>query len=165
MYELRALGHAWSWFRDEQRTTPHRIGLRTGQVFKLHDDKKLQFQECRYKGYTNEDNTPRNLFCDFSFLEAHVESEERNRKRRRDQVSRKRKKEEKKLKEINKKKKKNVSINKEESKSPILSPSVKLEPIDAPFLLPPLIKKERRNIQKEIFEDKSVGVEDFLINL
>ena len=66
---------------------------------------------------------------------------------------------------INKKKKKKVSIIKEESKSPILSPSVKLEPIDAPFLLPPLIKKERRNIQKEVFEDKRVGVEDFLINL
>ena len=65
---LKALGKAWTWFRDEHRTTPHRIGLRTGQIFNLNEDKKIQFQETRFRGYKNEDGSPKNPFEDMSFL-------------------------------------------------------------------------------------------------
>ena len=41
---LEALGNAWTWFREVHLSVPHRIGLRTGQIFKLNEDKKKQFE-------------------------------------------------------------------------------------------------------------------------
>ena len=180
---LKALGKAWTWFREEHRATPHRIALKTGQIFKLNEDKKIQFQETRFRGYDNEDGSPKNPFEDMSFLEAHLQFQNRNRKRRTDQAARKRKKEDKAKDEKNKKRKKKEKdkeknqkrkkrkkrrkkiIVKDESKSPIRLEPVKLEPIPVPLLLPPVIKKEKRNIQLEVFEDKRVCIEDFLKNL
>ena len=48
---LTALGKAWTWFKTVHNETSHKIALRTGQVFKLNDDRKVQFKFCRYPGY------------------------------------------------------------------------------------------------------------------
>ena len=183
---LRALSEAWIWFREAHRSTPHRIALRTGQIFKLNEDRKVQFQESRFRGYENEDKSPKSPFEDKTFVEAHVEYVRRNSKRRKDQAERKRKREmeakikeqKKKVKKIKKmerkKKGKRISkkkrskkkiIIKEESKSPTLGPAVGNDiPIAVPQP-PPAVNKVKRNIQREAFEDKRVLTEDFLHTL
>ena len=36
---LKALGETWAWFRTRHKNVPYKIALRTGQVFKLNDDR------------------------------------------------------------------------------------------------------------------------------
>ena len=69
--------------------------MRTGQVFKLHDDKLIQFQHCRFRGYVNKDSTPKNPFKDKNFEDAFLEFVERNTQRKEKQKERKRKRQEK----------------------------------------------------------------------
>ena len=174
---LNALSEAWSWFKEEHRSTPFRIGLRTGKIVKLYDDRILQFKETRYRGYENEDKTPKNPFSEMTFAEAHADYVKRNAKRRSDRASRKRKKlekeeDEKRKKELKKnqklkrkrKSKKKIKIE-EESKEPIISPVVKVEPVTVPQFAPLIVKKEKRTFQKEVFEDERVAVDDFLDNM
>ena len=47
---IAALGKAWAWYMIKHKEVPHRIALRTGQVFKLDDDKLKQFSKCSYRG-------------------------------------------------------------------------------------------------------------------
>ena len=183
---LRALSEAWIWFREEHKTTPHRIGLRTGQIFKLNEDRKVQFQGTRYRGYETEDKSPKNPFVEKTFRQAVDEYKKRNLKRRVDQAARKRKKKEKEEKEEQRKRKKKNKENikkapqrrkrkrvkkedikvKEESKEDLPDvPVVKIEPVPDPQRAPLVVIPMKRNIQKEVFEDKRVTIEDFLKNL
>ena len=83
----------------------------------MNDNRKVQFSSTRYRGYNNEDGSPKNPFEDQSFLEAHLEYVKRNQKRRSAQQARKRKKEEELVRENKKKKMKRVVVVKEQSKS------------------------------------------------
>ena len=89
-----------------------KIAFRTGQVFRLNDDRVKQFSQCRFRGYLNEDKTPKNPFTDVSFEEAVKEYTKRNYNRKKTQIARKKKKEEeeekKELKRKLKKKRKSV---------------------------------------------------------
>ena len=91
---LSALGEAWSWYKTNHNTQPIKIAFRTGQVFRLNDDRVKQFSQCRFRGYLNEDKTPKNPFTDVSFEEAVKEYTKRNYNRKKAQIARKKKKEE-----------------------------------------------------------------------
>ena len=183
---LTALGKAWTWFRTVHNETPYRIALRTGQVFKLNDDRKVQFKFCRYRGYINEDFTPKNPFEDKSFEVAFAEFVDRNRTRKENQQERKGKREEKlkieKLKREQKKRKvkKKVGPGRKKKKRgekkmrkaqikceselpaegiPFALPVVKIEPAPQPVV---------NNIvsrQMEVFNDKRADIETFLSTL
>ena len=90
---LTALGTAWAWYRTEHTDVPHKIALRTGQVFKIDNDRKKQFSKCSFRGYVNDDLTPKNPFQDQDFATARIEFVERNILRRRNQQERKKKRE------------------------------------------------------------------------
>ena len=96
---LRALGEAWTWFRKEHTDLPLRIAYRTGQVFELNDNKVKQFEQCRFRGYVNEDKSRKNPFAEKQFQVAMEEYIERNNERREHQKVRRAKKEEKKKQE------------------------------------------------------------------
>ena len=97
------------WFRAVHKETPHKIALRTGQAFKLSDDRKVQLKFCRYRGYINEDFCPKNPFQDKSFEVAFSQFVDRNRTRKGNQQERKRKREEKlKIEKLKKEQKKRV---------------------------------------------------------
>ena len=91
---LSALGEAWSRYKTNHSTQPMKIGFRTGQVFYLNDDRVKQFSRCRFRGYINEDNTPKNQFSDVSFEEAVKEYTKMNYSRKKAQIARKKKKQE-----------------------------------------------------------------------
>ena len=77
----------------------------------------------------------------------------------------KRKKELKKNQKLKRKRKSKKKIKiEEESKEPIISPVVKVEPVTVPQFAPLIVKKEKRTFQKEVFEDERVAVDDFLDN-
>ena len=79
---IKALGAAWDWFRAVHHDLPHRLGQRTGQVFQLTDDRVVQFENCRFRGYNNKDLTSKNPFSDKSFSQSYKEYKERNTVRR-----------------------------------------------------------------------------------
>ena len=91
---LSALGEAWSWYKTNHNTQPMKIGFRTGQVFYLNDDRVKQFSRCTFRGYLNQDNSPKNPFSDVTFEEALKEYTKRNYNRKKAQIARKKKKEE-----------------------------------------------------------------------
>ena len=196
---LRALSEAWVWFREQHKTTPHRIGLKTGQIFKLNEDRKIQFKEARYRGYWNDEMLPKNAFEEMPFEQAVEEYKKRNSKRRLDQAARKKKKKEKEEKKQRKrkmkrkgkkkkgpqkkkrkmkrkgnnkkgpqkkrrKKKENIRV-KEESKELLIDLPVKDEHVTDPPRPPLAPMGNKRNRQKEVFEDKRVTIENFLKNL
>ena len=78
---LRTLGEAWTLFGDTHRDLPSMIATRTGQVFKLNDKKRLQFEGCRFRGYENEDGTPKDPFSNKAFHIAFEEYTSRNTQR------------------------------------------------------------------------------------
>ena len=90
---MTALRTAWAWYRTEHTDVPHKIALRTGQIFKLDDDRKKQFSNCSFRGYVNDDLTPKNPFQDKDFDTARIEFAERNILRRRNQQERNKKRE------------------------------------------------------------------------
>ena len=64
---LKSLGAAWEWFRTEHTDLPHRLALRTGQIFRLQDDRIAQFENCNFRGYTTADHKKKNPFADKDF--------------------------------------------------------------------------------------------------
>ena len=179
---LTALGKAWTWFRTVHKETPYKIALRTGQVFKLNDDKKEQFNFCRYRGYVNEDFTPKNPFQDKSFEVAIAEFIDRNRTRKENQQERKRKREEKEKKEKLKREQKKRRVKKKvgrgrkkkrgvkKERKPQIKCESKLPDDSIPFVMPvvkiePAPQPVVNNIvsrQKEVFNDKRADIETFL---
>ena len=71
-----------------------KIGFRTGQVFNLNDDRVKQFSRCRFRGYVNDDGTPKNPFTDLSFEKAFKGYQKRNYNRKKAQLERKKKRQE-----------------------------------------------------------------------
>ena len=92
-------------------------------------------------------------------MKAEIKEQKKKDKRRKMELKKKGKRSKK------KKRNKKKIIIKEESKSPILVPAVGRDiPIAIPQP-PPVVKKVKRNIQKEVFEDKRCTIEDFLHDL
>ena len=90
---IKALGKAWDWFKVTHGDLPHRLAYRTGQVFRLQDNRLKQFESCRFRGYCNDDKTPKNPFTDKSYDICYKEYKVRNSTRRKQQEERKAKRE------------------------------------------------------------------------
>ena len=106
------MGEAWSWFGDCHADLPHKIAYRTGQVFKLNNDRRVQFSRCHYRGYVNEDGTAKNPFLDKTYDVAFKEYKSRNSERIEKQKARKAKKEEKMAKKEERKRKRALKRSK-----------------------------------------------------
>ena len=116
---LRALGEAWSWFRENHSDLPHRIAFRTGQVFHLSEDRVKQFEKCSFRGYVNSDMSPKNPFAEKEFGEALREYKERNNVRREKQKLRAAKKLDKAKKKVEQEKKRAERKKKQNSKQKV----------------------------------------------
>ena len=66
---LRVLRETWSWYRREHTSVPHKIALRTGQVFELNDNRVEQFKKSYFRGYVKQDMTQKSSFEEKSFEE------------------------------------------------------------------------------------------------
>ena len=173
---------AWEWFRTEHTDLPHRLALRTGQIFRLQDDRIAQFENCNFRGYTTADHKKKNPFADKDFEVAMQEFKRRNTVRINRQKEAKEKRE-RKLVEKAKKKRKGAKLKKRVKGGLLAKPNKKRrrvsliisedKPVD--IVVPPLlvrnqnlvnpVKEKKHSVQRDTFNNRRVSTETFLASL
>ena len=66
---VNAVGQAWRELREKSDFF-FKVGVRTGNVFKLKSSRVHQFSGVNLRGYVNQDRSPKNPFQDKTFEEA-----------------------------------------------------------------------------------------------
>ena len=79
---LDAYSKAWTWFEEKHSDLPRKVGVRTGNLFPLNNDRKLQFSGCVYRGYDDHQNKPMNPFQNETFKHAVARLGNSNRQKR-----------------------------------------------------------------------------------